>query len=213
VSALPDALGKAYASAYAAIDHIGDLIATDWGRLNIVADRATNQWAWEDSDTFQAADAFDASMTKLAYEALVPTAFRYYRFGDQVVSDAGDYQCALLTPGAKEPAKFNPFAGSWNGGQTNITGAGPTTDLVALGLSDTSFLSFSFIRNTTENEAAPTSLMQAMFTTTTSTTFGTVQNETPLPSPLRFEVETYGGDAHVVTHPAPGYCFVDGDNP
>ena len=44
-------------------------------------------------------------------------------------------------PLAKEPAKFNPFAGSWNGGQTNITGAGPATDVVALGLSDTTFLS------------------------------------------------------------------------
>jgi hypothetical protein len=58
----------------------------------------------------------------------------------------------------------------------------------------------------------PVSLMQAMFTTTTPTTFGTVQTETPLPSPLRFEVETYD-QLHVITHPDPGYCFVDANNP
>jgi hypothetical protein len=211
VDELPDKLGAAYASAYGEIDQLGDLIKSDWGKLSITADRAVNQWAWTNTSTFQAADAFDASMTKLAYESLVPTAFQYYRFGDQVVSNAGDYQCALITPLSKEPAKFNPFAGEWNGGQTNITGAGPTTDLVALGLSDTTFLS-SGLQNTTQNGAAPVSLMQDMFTNATPTTFGTVQNETPLPSPLRFEVETYD-NVHVITHPDPGYCLVDGKNP
>ncbi len=212
VSALPDKLGTAYATAYASIDQIGALVATDWGKLSTVAARAANQWAWTTADTYQSADAFDAAMTKLAYEALVPTAFQYYRFGDQVVHDAGAYQCALITPLAKQPSKFNPFAGEWNGGQANITGGGPTTDLVALGQSDTSFLSARTSRNTTLNGAVPTPLMQAMFETTTPTTFGTVQNETPLPSPSRFEEETYG-TRHVITHPAPGYCLVDGNNP
>jgi hypothetical protein len=45
--------------------------------------------------------------------------------------------------------------------------------------------------------------MQDMFTNATPTTFGTVRNETPLPSPLRFHVETYD-TIHVITHPAPG---------
>jgi hypothetical protein len=37
-------------------------------------------------------------------------------------------------------------------------------------------------------------------------------DEPLLPSPLRFEVETYD-QLHVITHPDPGYCFVDANNP
>jgi hypothetical protein len=202
---LGDTLAGRFEDAYEQMDVIGTVLVSDWGKLQTTFQNVGGDWAWTGETTSDAADAFTGAAQRLVYEALFPLEYTLYRFGDQHVSEAGDYWCfgVPLTVG-----NFYPFQAEPEGGDAMIVGAGPVTDVWAFGKIDQDFLQ----QNATyrdPNGTPPQSLWNSMFAIPVSSRL----NAPPIPNQGRFMLDVYGGPQHTITRDELGECLVDGNLP
>jgi hypothetical protein len=96
---------NAYEDAYPALDHAGDLLVSDWGKLSIAGPKslnAQNGWDLSNSDTDVLAGYFTNGIERLMWEKLMPTAYWVYDLGPgrsgstskfQYVTDPRRYGC------------------------------------------------------------------------------------------------------------------------
>ncbi len=208
VDDLSTVLAANYVKAYQQMGQIGDLLLSDWGKLQTAYRDAAGPWGWNTQDDDAMSDALAASNQLWMYEALFPLVFSLYRFGDQHVADARSYTCFRendVTSGT-----FQPFASEPNGGNTVVLGGGPLTDVWAFGKANQIFLKADDDERNTDPDGMPSQqLFEQMFTDPAG---GLVQNP-PLPSQLRFDLDSYSRQK-VITHDAIlGACQVDGSDP
>jgi hypothetical protein len=200
---LGDELASQYFEAWAQMEHVGDILVTDWGKLQTAAAKATSDWAWTTQDTTNGADAVLGSTQRFVYKTLFPLGWSAYRFGDQQVPYAGVYGCF----GVQGPSTFYPFRGEPNGGVTIVTGAGPTTDVWAIGKANEQFLQTN-PQYRDPNGTLPQSLYNDLYVNDISD----LVQAPPFASQLAFNIETYD-DIKVITHDQYGECLIDGQYP
>jgi hypothetical protein len=124
-------------------------------------------------------------------------------FGDQQVPYAGVYGCS----GVQGPPTFYPFAGEPNGGVTIVTGAGPATDVWAIGKANELFF------NTNPQYRDPNgTLPQSLYNDLYVNDISNLVQAPPFASQLTFNIETYD-HVKVVTHDQYGECLIDGSYP
>jgi len=208
-SNLADELVSDYQAVYDQIAAVGDVLVSDWGRLNTAAQNANGHWSWDPAVDYPAMrDALIASMKKLSFETLFPVVYTTYRFGDQEPSDARSYVCnGDVLPPIRVVPTYKPFANEPEGGNLVVVGAGPQTDLWAYGRVDQQFL-LPYPDRTT-NGTPPQQLWNDMFANPSAPTVPAP----PLPSQLRFDLDAYV-DRPVITHDQNpeqyGICLVNG---
>lgn len=202
---LGDILAGQFQDAYVEIDTIGQMLVSDWGKLQTTFQNETGEWTWTSQTTLDLADAATGSAQRLVYEALFPLVYTLYRFGDQHVSYAGEYSCfgVPLSVG-----NFYPFANEPEGGNATIIGAGPTTDVWAFGKIDQDFLQQN-VSFRDPNGTPPQSLYNSMFVTPVSSRL----NAPAIPTQQRFMLDVYDSPPHTITRDELDECLVDGNLP
>jgi hypothetical protein len=197
-------LADDYGDAYLQMDHVGDLLRTDWGKLQTAATKAGHEWNIDTNTINQASQAFQGASETLVYQTLFPLAFSLYRFGDQHVNEAPDYQCA------SNDSNFNPFASEPEGGVTVYlasSGHALLTDVWAFGKANEQFLQSNDIYRD-PNGMPSQGLWNDMF----ANPIGSLVTSPPMPGQLAFDLEVYSRQ-RVITHDAYYACLVDGQYP
>jgi hypothetical protein len=208
VRSLADDVVNDYQAVYDQLGAIGDVLVSDWGRLSTAARNADGDWSWDrGTDTPRARDALTTATKKLSFETLFPVVYATYRFGDQQVSEAGNYVCYQYPEGSDPFEPFNPFENEPEGGNLVVVGAGPQTDLWAFGRVDEQFLKPIPSERTT-NGTPPQDLWDDAFANPSATTV----QAPPLPSQLRLQLDAYV-NRPVITHDQESVCLVDGVKP
>ena len=201
----------------------GNILLSDWGKLDAAYQRSLTSWSWSAQDTTNGADALTAAAKLFTFEALVPLEYQTYDFGDSGYRqtlpvpppDGRAYQCpskSLQFPDQTVPQEFQPFTGGPTPGLSVVTQAGPVTDLWMLGSTNPAFLSNDPDTRTNASSYIPQTLYSAMFSDPVNEDI----SSPVLPSELRFDLDVYDAPSTLTANGgfSPDvYCNVNGQRP
>ena len=201
----------------------GNILLSDWGKLDAAYQRSLTSWSWSAQDTTNGADALTAAAKLFTFEALVPLEYQTYDFGDSGYRqtlpvpppDGRAYQCpsrSLQFPDQTVPQEFQPFTGGPTPGLSVVTQAGPVTDLWMLGSTNPAFLSNDPDTRTNASSYIPQTLYSAMFSDPVNEDI----SSPVLPSELRFDLDVYDAPSTLTSNGgfSPDvYCNVNGQRP
>ena len=184
---LGDTLETNYQAALQSLDHVGDLVVSDWGRLKIAAANSGSGgvWNWGPTATSAAVQTLTVSTQKQAYEGLMPLAYTPYSLIDNHSPEPGasrqprarasagaiDFVRGYKCPKAFNVPPFKPLSFNLFQPFRDEPVSGAIAPVVAAGISESwafGTVSHYFINSTSSASASydgtpPTSLLNAMF--------------------------------------------------
>ena len=195
---------------YDQVDKVGEILLTDWGKLQLAYQNSLTAWTWTDDSTSFGADMIQAAMEKEVHKSLLPLAFDLFSLTDQGGPDARGYVCqnkAIIgnNGGAHPGGPFYPFANEPNGGWNLIYGAGPASTVWALGNTNEEFLDIDPDKRDDTSGVPSQNLFNNIFVNDVS---GRVK-QPPWPGQLSFYLNTYDTQVQVTSHGGTDFCLLD----
>ena len=204
---LGNELEAQYTTSIHGLGNIGDILVSDWTKLQDAAQNAADSpgaaadWSFTDKQLSEAADVLLLSTRRTAYETLFPLGYSLYRLqnGDDSLQSASQYMCAEFLTDTEGTSIINPWQPFLNvqqpSGSFQVRSTGGTTEQWA-------FAAPTPDVTTAANRAQmPTaSLLSLMFGPPQS---GDTVQAGPLFTPLQFAVQTYhdgGKNTTTITH-------------
>jgi hypothetical protein len=198
---LGNQLEEQYTTSIAGLGNMGNILVSDWTKLQDAAQNATASdgaaanWSFTDKQLTQAANVLLLSTRRTAYETLFPITYSLYRLqnGDDSVQSASQYTCAQIytVRGAPQINTWQPFAGVQAYGSFPVQSPGGNTEQWAFAAATPDVT----LASNRSAQVPTASLLSLMFGPPTDS----VQTG-PLFNPLQFAVETYhDGGQHTTT--------------
>jgi len=105
---LAERLTDAFAAQQTGMEKVGDILVSDWGRLQVAGPKSAGDWKVDTDAMGYIASAATASSSQEFYGAMTPLAFQVYGLGatdggDPGVTNARDYQCMDYSQNMQKP--------------------------------------------------------------------------------------------------------------